>query len=350
MTQTREEPRVEPLAAARAITRINLAYAQARVLHAAVELGLFEALVEAPVSGEALATRLGLHPRLAPDFLGALAGLGLLERTAEGYRNAPGAERYLVPGGREYIGASVLAHGRVHYGLWADFAGALRDGHARSDRTTGAGAVGAGAGADLDRARRFLAHMEAFSGFVAEELAAAYDWAGADSFVDVGGGRGHVAAGLVAAHPHLSGAVFDVPGVAPLFAEHMADLGTAGRVRFHGGDFFADPLPTADVAIVGHVLHDWPVEARRALLASVTAAVRPGGALLVYDAMIDGAPSDPMPYLRSLVCAVIRDGGSEYPVDACRDWVEEAGFTVDRVVPLATIAGDRLLIASRSGQ
>jgi hypothetical protein len=127
----------------------------------------------------------------------------------------------------------------------------------------------------------------------------------------------------------------------------MDELGTAGRVDFHGGDFFVGPLPPADVAIIGHVLHDWPVDARRTLLAQVAKAVRPGGALLVYDAMLDGEPTDPMPYLRSLVCAVIRDGGSEYTVDSCREWAEQAGFTVDDVKPLATIAGDRLLIATR---
>ena len=32
------------------------------------------------------------------------------------------------------------------------------------------------------------------------------------------------------------------------------------------GDFFADPLPHADVLIMGHILHDWNLDEKRMLL------------------------------------------------------------------------------------
>jgi SAM-dependent methyltransferase len=339
----------DPLDDARAIVRINLAYTQARLLQTAVQIDLFGALEEQPATEAQIVQRLGLHPRLTRDFLSALIGMGLLRRDGSGvHHNTPGGARLLVPGKPSYIGASILQHARLHYGLWQRFDETLRNGNATSDSSTAAGAVSSGT-PDLEHARRFLAHMEAFSGLVAEQLATAFDWSDRKTFVDVGGARGHVAAGLVKAHPHLTGAVFDVPGVEPLFTEHMADLGTTGQVTFHGGDFFAGPVPEADVAVIGHVLHDWPAERRQEILRQVATAVRPGGALLIYDAMLDAQPADPLPYLRSLVCAVIRDGGSEYTVDDCRTWVEEAGFAVTEVKSLATIADDRLLIAIRRG-
>ena len=44
-------------------------------------------------------------------------------------------------------------------------------------------------------------------------------------------------------------------------------FGLADRLRFTGGDFFADPLPQADVLVMGHILHDWDLDEKRMLLA-----------------------------------------------------------------------------------
>ena len=331
---------------AREIILLNQAYARARVLHSAVELGLFELLAEGPIDVDGVCAMLGLHPNLVPDWLDALVGLGLLEQTGGGYGNNPAAASFLIPGEPRYLGGSVTQHGRVHYRLWEQLTDALRDGRAKSDRSMLAGAV-QDEQQDLQRARRFLSHMDAFNGFVAPALTTAIDWPHYATFVDVGGARGNIAAELVSAHPHLRGAVFDLPGVQPLFNEHMAALGTADAVAFHGGNFFTDPLPETDVAIIGHVLHDWPVESRRQIIGGVWSAIQPGGLLLIYDAMVDPNPADPYGNVQSLICSMIRDGGSEYTEQACREWVEQAGFQVEKVLPLDTLTRDRLLIARK---
>jgi hypothetical protein len=41
------------------------------------------------------------------------------------------------------------------------------------------------------------------------------------------------------------------------------------------------------VLVMGHVLHDWDPGQKRALIARAYAALPPGGALLVYEALID---------------------------------------------------------------
>jgi len=38
-------------------------------------------------------------------------------------------------------------------------------------------------------------------------------------------------------------------------------------LRFYPGDFFSDPLPSADVLMMGHILHDWNLEEKRMLIA-----------------------------------------------------------------------------------
>ncbi len=46
-------------------------------------------------------------------------------------------------------------------------------------------------------------------------------------------------------------------------------------------------LPTADVVIIGQVLQDWNPEQKQLLIQKAYHALPPGGALIVYEAMID---------------------------------------------------------------
>ncbi|WP_030997641.1 demethylpremithracinone o-methyltransferase [Streptomyces sp. NRRL F-5630] len=344
---TNATPEAPSLAEAREVLQLNVAYTRARVLHTALELGLFEFLAAGPRTEAEIREYAELHSHLVSDWLEALVGLGLLTFDGGGYANASRADHFLVPGRPHYIGGAVLQHGRVHYELWNRFADALRDGKATSGRNITAGAV-VEEQPDLDRARRFLDHMDTFNQFVAAQLSHVLDWSRWTTFVDVGGARGNVAARLVLDHPNLKGSVFDVPGVEPLFDEHMAARGTTDRVGFVGGDFFNDPLPGADVILFGHVLHDHPEESRKKLLAQAFDALPPGGMLLVYDAMLDES-SEPGAYLQSLVCSVILDGGSEYRVRDISAWAEEIGYEVEQVIPLDTMTHDRLLVARKPG-
>ncbi|MGW5607958.1 demethylpremithracinone o-methyltransferase [Streptomyces sp. NPDC003753] len=344
---TNATPKAPSLADAREILQLNVAYTRARVLHTALELGLFEFLQGRPRTEAEIREHGRLHSHLVSDWLDALVGLGLLSFDGDRYANTPRADHFLVPGRPHYIGGAVLQHGRVHYELWNRFTDALHDGKATSGKNITAGAV-VEEQPDLDRARRFLDHMDTFNQFVAAELSRVLDWSRWTTFVDVGGARGNVAAQLVLDHPNLKGSVFDVPGVEPLFVEHMAARGTTDRVGFVGGDFFTDPLPGADVILFGHVLHDHPEQSRKRLLAQAYNALSPGGTLLVYDAMLDD-DSEAGAYLQSLVCSVILDGGSEYRVRDISAWAQATGFQVEQVIPLDTMTHDRLLVARKPG-
>src|SRR5271166_5287844 len=73
----------------------------------------------------------------------------------------------------------------------------------------------------------------------------------------------------------------------PMFEEFVANHDLSDRVRFHAGDFFADALPNAEVVVMGHILHDWDASQKKLLLGKAFAAVPNGGAVIVYDAIID---------------------------------------------------------------
>jgi hypothetical protein len=54
------------------------------------------------------------------------------------------------------------------------------------------------------------------------------------------------------------------------------------------GDFFADPLPPADVTM-GVILHDWNLDRQRPLIAKAYEALPEAGAFVVVEALIDDA-------------------------------------------------------------
>ncbi|MEV7772465.1 methyltransferase [Kitasatospora sp. NPDC086791] len=334
-------------ARARRIVALNTAYFQAKALQSAVELGLFELLAERSAGLDRIRAELGVRHRLFKDFLNALVGLGLLDEQDGGYRASELAREFLLPG-PTYLGGTARQHARLHYHAWAQLTDALRDGKAKSAVAAQGQLAYPKQYEDLDRARQIMLHMDAHNGFTADELARAIDWSRYTSFVDVGGGRGNVASRIVTAHPHLRGGVFDLPALRPLFEELVASAGTADRVDFHGGDFFATDLPEADVVIFGHVLPDWPVGDRRELLRRAHKAVRPGGLVVLYDAMIDPEERDPEVLLQRINHTMIRDEAGAYSLQEARAYLEEAGFTVDRIAASDTITRDHFAIGVKS--
>ena len=107
------------------------------------------------------------------------------------------------------------------------------------------------------------------------------------------------------------------------------------RVKFLAGNFFTDPLPPADVLIMGHILHDWDLAQKRMLLQKAFAALPKGGALIVYETMIDDERREnAMGLLMSLNMLIETPGGFDFTGSDCQTWMHEAGFSQTRVEPL----------------
>ncbi|MFJ9824446.1 methyltransferase [Streptomyces sp. NPDC101160] len=313
------------------ILRLGNAFCDAKALLTAVELDLFTHLHNAP-GGSAdeagIREALGLHGRGLRDFLDLLVALRILERRGGRYRNAAGADRHLVRGAGEYIGGFLLRSSRNLYPAWGRLEEALRTGQQQSgshyDEVT----------QNPEILRQFIGSMDAFTNVLGAQLIEAYDWSGHASVLDVGGARGNLASQIVRARPHLAGHVFDLPEMEPFAKELIADLGLGGRLEFHGGSFFTDPLPSADVVILGHVLHDWDPGQRSMLIHKAFDAVNPGGTLLVYDRMLDDEPEHAENLVISLDMLLVTDGGSEYPAAEIVGYAEQAGFARTEVRPL----------------
>ncbi|MFL6426855.1 MAG: methyltransferase [Acidobacteriaceae bacterium] len=310
------------------IMQVGLGFWASKTLLSAVEMGVFTELARGPEELDALAGRLGLHPRGARDFLDALVALGFLHRSHGQYCNAPDADLFLDRDKPAYIGGMLeMANARL-YGFWNHLTEALRTGQQQNEAKRDPGASPFVAlYADPARLKGFLAAMSGISHGANLAIARKVPWAKYQTYADLGTAQGDLAVQIALANAHLHGIGFDLPEVAPVFEEYAEANGVSSRLRFQPGDFFREPLPAVDVLTMGHILHDWNLAEKKMLVRKAFDALNPGGALVVYDAVIDDDRSkNAFGLMMSLNMLVETPGGFDYTGADCIGWMKEAGF------------------------
>jgi hypothetical protein len=311
--------------------QLGLGFWASKALLSAVELNLFTTLAQGSLTAETITQRLGLHPRSARDFLDALVALGMLERNGDQYANTPETALFLDKTKPSYIGGVLeMANGRL-WQFWGSLTEALRTGEPQNESKGGEDLFGA-LYADPVRLEGFLKAMSGISLGSAIAIAQKFPWANYQTFIDIGAAQGAVPVQVASAHPHLTGGGFDLSPVRPIFEQYVAQHSLSDRLRFYEGDFFRDALPSADVLIMGHVLHDWDLQQKCSLLAKAYEALPSGGALIVYEAIIDDQRREnAFGLLMSLNMLIETPGGFDYTGADCCQWMQQVGFRDTRV-------------------
>lgn len=314
------------------ILQTGLAFWPAKTLLSAIEMGVFTELARGPEAFATLSGRLGLHPRSARDFLDTLVALGFLERTGDRYANTPETDLFLDRGKPSYVGGILEMANHRLYPFWGHLTEALRTGRPQNEVKAGGPGMFETLYADPARLQQFLAAMTGISRGANLAIARAGFWKDYRTFVDVGTAQGDLAAQIALANGHLTGRGFDLPEVAPIFEAYVAGLGLSARVTFTAGSFFTDPLPAADVVLMGHILHDWDLPTKRMLIGKAFDAVPPGGALVVYESIIDDdRRTNAFGLMMSLNMLIETEGGFDYTGADCAGWMRDAGFASTRV-------------------
>jgi len=279
-----------------------------------------------------LTARLKLHSRSARDFFDALVALGMLDREGDFYLNTADTDMFLVRGKLSYLGGILEMANERLYPFWGSLSEGLRTGLPQNEiRTGGAGLFDAVYG-DPERLRLFLGGMTGLSMGASLAIANKFPWQDYKTVVDVGGAQGGLLVQVCLAHPHLAGINFDLPVVGPIFEQYVAASGLSDRLRFLPGDFFADPLPSAEVITMGHILHDWDLEQKLTLLDKAYRALPENGALIVFEALIDDERrQNAFGLLMSLNMLIETPGGFDYTGKDCSQWMRETGFRETRV-------------------
>jgi hypothetical protein len=313
------------------IMQVGLGFWASKVLLSAIEMGLFTELARHPEGGDVLQDRLGLHPRSSRDFLDALVALGFLEREDGIYRNTPSTDLFLDKQKPSYIGGVLEMANHRLYPFWGNLTEGLRTGQLQNEAKAGEMPFFEALYADPARLQQFLGAMTGLSHGANLAIAGQFPWQDHETFVDLGTAQGDLAVQIVLANDHLTGIGFDLPEVAPVFEDFIDQHGVSDRLRFVGGDFFADELPKADVVLMGHILHDWGLDEKRLLIGKAYDALPEGGALIVYESIIDDDRSEnAFGLLMSLNMLIETEHGFDYTAADCVGWMTDAGFRTTR--------------------
>ncbi|MEL6478230.1 MAG: methyltransferase [Pseudomonadota bacterium] len=275
-------------AESRALFDLCSGFVYAQTLAACVELDLFRQLADGPREVSQLAEANALPEGEMQRLLQAAEALRLVARRSAGRWGLGqlGAAVNGTPGLAEMI-----RHHALFYRDMADPVALLRaEGQgAELNRYWTYARGGPVRGLSADQVTEYSELMAASQRMLSDDI---LDAAGLDRtahLMDVGAGAGTF--GLRAAErlPRLRLTLFDLPEVAALAANRVAEAGFADRIACQGGDFRNDPLPRgADTISLIRVLYDHPEATAQMLLEKARAALPPGGRLIIAEPM-DGA-------------------------------------------------------------
>lgn len=302
-----------------------------QLLYVAAKLNLAEHLATAPQEPEALARTVGAEPLSLRRVLRALASLGVLVETDGAFALTALGEQLRpdVPGSLH--GLAVLYGDEWLWRAYGQMLHSVQTGRPGFDHVHGLpfydylNQVPAAATA-------FQTGMSEYSRLEAAAIAAAYDFGTHATVVDVGGGQGTLLATLLRAHPGVSGVLFDLPDTVASAGDAFTQAGVASRATCVGGDFFAAVPPGGDVYLLKSVLHNWPDDDAKRVLACCRRAMASHARLVIAERIVpsDNAASDAKLFDINMLVVM---GGQERTEAEYQELLTAAGFDQCRVIP-----------------
>ena len=304
------------------------AFRGSKTMFTAVSLGVFDRLDDGGAEAATLALELGASTDALERLLNSCVALGLIEKQGAVYSNLAVARRYLTRSSPDSLTGYVLYSDRVLYSLWGSLEDAIREGTNRWKQTFGGNVSIFEHFFRTEEARRdFLSGMDGFGQLSSPAVVAAFDLGRFRRLIDLGGGTGHLALAACARYPQLQGAVFDLPVVISTAHEYIEHSPHGSRVALIAGDFFADPLPEADLFALGRILHDWSEEKIGALLRKIWERLPSGGALLIAEKLLHDDKTGPLPALMQSLNMLVCTEGKERTLAEYTVLLRQAGFT-----------------------
>ena len=321
------------------IMDVGMGFWPSKVLLSAIELDLFTHLDDTSMTGEEIGDRIGLHPRAIYDFLDTLVALRFLERDGDGaagrYRNTTETVAFLDENSPAYVGGFLKMLNARLYGHWGGLTEALKSGRPQSEIKSGGTSFFEELYSDPARLEEFLHAMAGVSLGSAQALADKYDFSRYQTVCDIGGATGLQCIVLARHYPHLRCTTYDLPVVAPIAEKAIASAGLSDRITVASGDFFAEPLPNADVIVMGQILHDWNLDGKKQLIRAAYDALPDGGAFVAVESLIDDARREnAMGLMMSLNMLIEFGDAFDYTGIDFTGWCREAGFRKVEIVPL----------------
>jgi len=316
--------------AAGRIMRMASAFEDSCLLFAASDLGVFGKLAELERADcSQLAQALGLNERGTRLLLDACVAGGLLEKQGNHYLNSPDSAAFLVPGQPGDL-SGALRYNRDIYPAWGKVAELARTGAPVEKPQLHLGE-------DVARTRSFVLSMHGKAMAMAQTVMPLLEIADRKQLLDVGGGPGTFSVLAAKANPEIRCTVLELPPIAAIASELIAQQGQKDRIGLLPGDYHSTPFPSGnDIVLFFGMLHQESEETIRGLLRRAYDSMVSGGIVYVMDMMTDATHTNP-PFsaLFAVTMALTKEDGWVFSDQELHGWMRDAGFQEFTVGPLA---------------
>lgn len=166
-----------------------------------------------------------------------------------------------------------------------------------------------------------------------------YDVGALHRIVDVGGGDGSLLCAWLGAHPDARGLLFDRSNAIEVARKKIAAAELADRCELVAGDFFDSVPEGGDAYVLSWILHDWSDEKAHAILSNCRGAMGETARLLVIELVVpardEASAADVTRMVRQTDLEMLGVvGGRERTAAELSQLLAQAGFRLDRIVPL----------------
>ncbi|MGH7772536.1 MAG: methyltransferase [Candidatus Binatia bacterium] len=324
------------------LARLSSGHTEARILQAAVSLGIFEAFKGTRLDAPTLAASIHADVRATEILLNALVALGLLEKNGQCFFLTQISSTYLVRSSPKYFGGMVL----FESSLW-DCWGALE--HAvRSGRPIHAPDMYQG---DQQETERFISAMHSLveARGDAQLLIERLDLSRVTELLDVGSGPGTYPVHFCRKYPRLRATIFDLPGTMKITERFIKTSGLENRIRLITGDYRVDPIPGSyQMVFLSNIIHAEGSEETGRLMAKIHACLDHRGRIVIKDHILDDTLTHPpVGAIFALLMLLTTEHGRCYSLAEVKEWLEKAGFARVQEIRLPHPLASSLVIGEK---
>ena len=314
------------------LSELIWSFTKAQLVYVAAKLEIADLLKNGPKDTQALSPGTKIDARILYRLMRGLAWCGLVEHLPDGRFSLTPMGECLYTGAPDSLHENALSMGEIDWPVWSTLLDVIKTGEPGFKHAFG-----------MEIFDYFAQHEETGSRFdrlmgkasvaVSNGIIDNYDFSSMQTFVDIGGGNGTLAASILQANPQLRGFIFDLPDVIERTLQRLPSLGFADRCEALGGDFFKSVPAGGDAYLLKWIMHNWPDERCIEILKNCHAVMAKDAKLLVAEMVMpeQASPSTQAVMFDLHMMAMLN--GIERTESEFRYLFSEAGFDLTRIIP-----------------